>query len=83
MVIITIYIKAFSGFLQIGIAIFGPFLDLQEFFKNLGFSFETSDSDFCDLLNELFLKDQNFFEKKIKFSKVILKSHIMENNKNT
>ena len=33
------------------LAIFGPFLDLQEFFKNRGLTFETS--DFRDL-NELF-----------------------------
>ena len=44
---------------------FGPFLDLQEFFKNQGLSFETSDFDFRDLLDELFHIDQKlFFEKK-------------------
>ena len=36
------------------LAIFDPFLDLQEFFKNQGLNLETSDSDLCDLLNELF-----------------------------
>ena len=33
---------------------FGPFLDLQEFFKNRGLSFQTSNSDFRDQLDELF-----------------------------
>ena len=36
------------------LAIFDPFLDLQEFFKNQGLNLETSDSDLCYLLNELF-----------------------------
>ena len=36
------------------LAIFGQFLDLQEFFKNRGLIFATSDSDFRDLLEELF-----------------------------
>ena len=45
--------------------IFGPFLHLQEFFKNRGLSFETSNSDFCDLLNELFHMDQKNLTKKI------------------
>ena len=35
------------------LAIFGPFWTF-EFFKNRGLSFETSDSDFRDLLDELF-----------------------------
>ena len=35
------------------LAIFGPFLDLQDFFKNRGLSFEASDSDLRDLLDEL------------------------------
>ena len=35
------------------LAIFGPFLDVQEFFKNRGLAFETSDSNFRDLLKEL------------------------------
>ena len=35
------------------LAIFGPFLDPQEFFKNQQLSFETLDSDFRDLLDEL------------------------------
>ena len=40
----------FTGFLPRDcLAIFGPFLDLQEFLKNRGFNFQTSDSDFCDL----------------------------------
>ena len=38
------------------LAIFGQFLDLQEFFKNRGLIFATSDSDFRDLLEELFHK---------------------------
>ena len=59
-------------------------------FLNRGLSFETSDSDFCDLLDELFQifnicilvysrlwftydESKNFFEKKIKIAKVILK----------
>ena len=41
-------------FLKNSLAIFGPFLELQEFFKNRGLNFETSDADFCDLLDELF-----------------------------
>ena len=36
------------------LAIFGPFLDFQEYFKNRGLTFETSDSDLCDVLNEFF-----------------------------
>ena len=36
-------------------AIFGPFFDLQEFFKNQGLTFETTDFDFRELLEELFL----------------------------
>ena len=43
-----------------------------------GLTFETADCDFCDLLNELFYMNKIFFEK-IKFSKVILKSHVIEN----
>ena len=53
------------------LAIFGPFLDLQEFFKNQGLTFKTSDSDFCDLLNELFHMNKKNFLKKNQ----ILKSH--------
>ena len=49
------------------LAIFGPFLDLQKFFLNRGLSFETSDSGFCDLLDELFhMVQKNFFRKKSK-----------------
>ena len=44
----------FPGFWLRDLAIFGPFLDLQEFLKNQGLTFETSDSDFCDVLEELF-----------------------------
>ena len=44
------------------LAIFGPFLDLQEFFKNRGLTFKTPDSNFCDLLNELFHKAEIFLE---------------------
>ena len=29
------------------LAIFGPFFDLEEFFKNRGLIFETSDSNLC------------------------------------
>ena len=36
------------------LAIFGRFLDLQELLKNRVLSFETSDSDFRDLLDDLF-----------------------------
>ena len=36
--------------------------------------FESSNSDFWDLLNEFFYMNEKFFLKKIKFSKVILKS---------
>ena len=57
------------------LAILGLFLNLQDYFKNRGLIFETSDSIFCDLPNELFHIKKIFFEKKIKFSKVILKSH--------
>ena len=53
------------------LAIFGPFLDLQEFFKNQGLTFKTSESDFCDLLNELFHMNKKNFLKKNQ----ILKSH--------
>ena len=46
------------------LAIFGPFLDLQEFFLNRGLTFETSDSDFWELLTELFhMNKKNCFEK--------------------
>ena len=38
---------------------------------------ETSDFDFCDLLDEFFhMTEKHFFQKEIKLSKVILKSHI-------
>ena len=62
--------------------IFRPFLDLQEFLKNRGLMLETSDFDFCDLLDELFhMGDmiwlENIFSEKIKFSKVILNSHMI------
>ena len=36
------------------LAIFGPFLDLQEFFQNRELTVETLDLDFCDQLNEFF-----------------------------
>ena len=48
----------------INLAIFGPFLDLQEYFKNLGLTFKTPDPDFCDLLNELFHMSLTHFLKK-------------------
>ena len=47
------------------LAIFGPFLDLQEFFKNRELTFETSNSNFHDLLDELF-----HMIKKIKKNKI-------------
>ena len=59
------------------LAIFGPFLDLQEFFKNRGLSFETSDSGFRDLLDELFrMVEEHFFELKIKIAGLISMSQI-------
>ena len=42
-------------------AIFVPFFDLLEFFKNQELTLETS--DFCDLLDELFhVAEKHFFE---------------------
>ena len=47
------------------LAIFRPFLDMQEFFKNRGLMLETSEFDFCDLLDEFFyMAEKHFFEKK-------------------
>ena len=45
-------------------AIFGQFLDLQEFYKNRELIFENSDFDLCNLLNEFFHMNQKNFEKK-------------------
>ena len=46
------------------LGIFGPFLDLQEFFENRGLSFETSDFNFRHQLNEFFhMNIENIFEK--------------------
>ena len=59
------------------LAIFGPFLDFQEYFKNRGSTFETSDSGFCDLLNELFHMNKKNFLKKNQ----ILKSYFEVPNK--
>ena len=50
------------------LAIFGPFLDLQEFFKNQGVTFQTSDFDFRGLLDELFHMRKKIFRKKIKMT---------------
>ena len=50
-------------------AIFGPFLDFQEFLKNRGLCFQTSDNDFCDRLNELFHMNKKFL-KKVKLQKL-------------
>ena len=55
------------------LAIFCPFLNRQEFFKNLGLSFKTSDSDFRDLLDEFFHMVEKFFQK-IKIAGLISKS---------
>ena len=63
--------KCVGGKQRNNLAIFGPFLDLQEFFKNRGLSFETSDYNLCGLLNELFhMNIKNFFEKKSKLQKL-------------
>ena len=62
-------------------AIFGPFLDLQEFFQNRGLSCETSDSDFRDLLDEFFQMNKKIFEKKIKIADLISMSHIKPTEK--
>ena len=44
-------------------AIFVPFFDLWEFFENRGLTLESSDFDFCDLLDELFhVAEKHFFE---------------------
>ena len=45
------------------LAILCPFLDLREFSRNRGLTFETTDSDFCDLLNELFYLAKTSFDK--------------------
>ena len=50
---------------------FGPFLDLQEFFKNRGLSFQTSNSDFRDQLDELFHMVKKILKKKIKIAGLI------------
>ena len=58
------------------LAILSSFLNLQEFFQNRGLMLETSNFDFCVLIDELFHMAQKYFSKKIKWSKVILRSHI-------
>ena len=58
------------------IANFGPFLDLQDFFKNRDFSFETSDSGFRDLLDELFHMVKKKFLKKKSELQVLFQSPI-------
>ena len=50
------------------------FWTFRNFFKNPGLTFETSDFDFCDLLNELFYMKKKFFSKKIKIADLISKS---------
>ena len=47
--------------------------------ENRGLTFETSDSDFCDLLNELFHMIKIFFLKKNQSSCLILKSLVTIN----
>ena len=50
------------------LAIFGPFLEPHDFFENRGLTFEMSDLNFCDLLNEHFYLALTLFLKtKIKF----------------
>ena len=53
-------------------------MDLQDFFKNRGLSFQISDYNFCDQLNELFHMNKKIkiCEKKSKFQ-LILKSHVI------
>ena len=51
----------FSAFCQV-FEVFVPFFDLQEFFKNQGLRFETSDSEICDLLNELLHMNNKYLE---------------------
>ena len=47
------------------------FLDLREFFKNRGLTSETSDFDFCGLLDKFFhMAQKHFFEKKLNFQKL-------------
>ena len=62
------------------LAIFGPFLDLQKFFKYRGLSFEISDSDCRDLLDELLRMVKFFFEKKMKIVGLVSKPHIFHRN---
>ena len=56
--------------------IFGPFSDLQEFFKNRGLSLRLKNSHSVTYSASYDLKK---FRKKIKIAKVILKSHIIAN----
>ena len=58
-------------------AIFGPSWTFKIFFKNRGLSFETLDSDFCDLLDELFHMVEKIFSK-IKIAGLISKSNIFD-----
>ena len=50
---------------------------LQEFFKNRELTFETSDSDFRDLLDELFHIDQKIIFVKNQTAGLISKSHLL------
>ena len=56
------------------LASFGPFLDIQEFFKNRGLSFVISYSDSRDLLDELLHMVDKKISKKIKIAGTISKS---------
>ena len=52
-------------------AMFGLFLDLWEFFKTRELTWETSDFDFYDLLDELFhIGSKTFFRKKSNYQKL-------------
>ena len=70
-----------------GISHNGPFFDHQAFFKNRGSTFDTSDSDFVDLLDELFHITEKNFRKKIKMAEFVenkliyTKIRLYENNK--
>ena len=63
----------FSAFLP-RVWSFRSIFDLQEFFENQGLRFETSDSEICDLLNELFHMNKNILNnlKKNNLNKLIL-----------
>ena len=68
--------------LNLRILKFGLFLDPKEFFKNRVLSFETSDSDFRDLIDDFFHMVKNIFQqKKIKISGLISKNIFFESTK--